>query len=155
MQPDCFEWTAGVAEAISQALPVAEGDAVAKPARFIGHAQALTFYAPLPESIGGGLYQQRLSIDHQRLYVRLARLQGTALQAFGAPQLLLRDVQQLAFSYRGLTPLAKDSGWLTEWPWPERLPKAVRIEATLSGAVPWVREQVSVRLDLASEPGAL
>jgi general secretion pathway protein J len=141
--------------AISQALPVAEGDAQTKPARFMGHAHAMTFYAPLPESIGGGLYQQQLSTDHQRLYVRLARLQGTALQPFGEPQQLLRDVEQMTFSYRGLNPLAKDSGWLTEWPWPERLPKAVRIEATLGGAVPWVSEQVSLRLDLASEPGAL
>lgn len=140
-----------VRRAIGQALPVAQGELTAKPARFIGHASAMTFYAPLPDSIGGGLYQQQLSLVQQQLQVRLARLDGQALSAFGAPQVLVRGVQQLAFSYRGLSPLAQDSGWLAEWPWPERLPRAVRIEATLSGVVPWVREQVSLRLDLASE----
>jgi len=137
--------------AIGQALPVAQGDVTEKPARFVGHAAAMTFYAPLPDSIGGGLYRHQLSLVHQQLQVRLARLDGQALSAFGEPQVLLREVQQLAFSYRGLSPLAKDSGWLAEWPWPERLPRAVRIEATLRGVVPWVREQVSLRLDLASE----
>jgi general secretion pathway protein J len=39
---------------ISQALPVAQGDATARPERFIGHAQSMSFYAPLPDSVGGG-----------------------------------------------------------------------------------------------------
>ncbi|WP_277964252.1 prepilin-type N-terminal cleavage/methylation domain-containing protein [Pseudomonas sp. RIT-To-2] len=137
--------------AISQALPVAAGDAAAKPAVFNGQAHGMSFYAPLPESVGGGLFQQQVSLEHHRLRVRLARLQGTTLQPFGEPQVLLPDVEQVTFSYRGLAPLGKDSGWLATWPWPERLPRAVRIEARLRGPVPWVTEQVSLRLDLASE----
>jgi len=137
--------------AISQALPVVADDSAAKPELFVGHGQAMSFYAPLPDSIGGGLFQQQFGLEHRRLQVRLARLQGSALQAFGEPQVLLRGVEQLSFSYRGLTPLGQDSGWLADWPWPERLPRAVRIQAKLGAPLPWVTEQVNLRLDLTSE----
>jgi len=137
---------------IGQALPLTEGDAAAKPERFIGHRQSMSFYAPLPDSVGGGIYRQRLSLERQRLRVDLARLDGAALHRLGEPQLLLSGVEALAFSYRGLAPLGKDSGWLSEWPWPERLPRTVRIKARLAGGASWVTEQVRLRLDLASEP---
>lgn len=136
---------------ISQALPLAQGDAAAEPTRFLGHPQAMSFYGPLPDALGGGIFRQALSLEHQRLTLNLARLKGSALQGFGAPQRLLSQVEQLAFSYRGLAPLGKDSGWLSEWPWPERLPKRVRIEARLGGGKVWVTEEVRLRLDLASE----
>lgn len=136
---------------ISQALPLSQTNLTARPKRFIGHAQSMSFYASLPDSVGGGIYQQRLSLERHRLTVTLAQLDGTALHAFGEPQRLLSGVQTLAFSYRGLAPLGKDSGWLTEWPWPERLPRTVRIEARLAGGAPWVTEEVRLRLDLASE----
>ncbi|EIK94457.1 general secretion pathway protein J [Pseudomonas sp. M47T1] len=138
--------------AISQALPLATGSPVAKPPRFIGAPEQLTFHGPLPDSIGGGLYQQQLTLSGHRLLVTFARLDGQAAQRFGEPQVLLRDVRALALSYRGRSPLGQDSGWVANWPWPERLPKAVRIQATLAGGVPWVTEQVNLRLDLASEP---
>ena len=136
---------------ISQALPLSQGDAAARPERFIGRAQSMSFYAPLPDSVGGGLYRQRLSLVRQRLNVDLARLDGTRLRTFGEPQRLLSRVQALSFSYRGVAPLGKDSGWLSEWPWPERLPRAVRIEARLGGGADWVTEEIRLRLDLASE----
>jgi len=140
--------------AISQALPLAAGPPEAKPPRFVGQPAQLTFHGPLPDSIGGGLYQQHVSLAGHRLMVSFARLDGQATQRFGEPQVLLHDVQQAAFSYRGRSALGQDSGWVSSWPWPERLPRAVRIEATLVGVVPWVTEQVNLRLDLASEPGS-
>lgn len=136
---------------IGQALPLSAGDPEAQPQRFSGHAQAMTFYAPLPDSVGGGIYRQRLSLEHQTLTVDLSRMNGSTLQAFGEPQRLLTGVEALTFSYRGLAPLGKDSGWLTQWPWPGRLPHSVRIEARLTGSVPWTTEQVRLRLDLTSE----
>jgi general secretion pathway protein J len=135
---------------IAQALPLAQ-DIGARPERFLGHAQSMSFYAPLPDSVAGGIYRQRLSLERQRLSVDLARLDGTLLHPFGEPQTLLSRVRELTFSYRGLAPLGKDSGWLEEWPWPERLPRAVRIEARLEGGAVWVTEEIRLRLDLASE----
>lgn len=141
--------------AISQALPVAAGDvALEQPVRFIGQPRRMSFVAPLPDSLGGGLYQHDVDGRGSRLQVGFARLQGAQLIAHGEVQVLLAGVQALGFSYRGLTPLAQDSGWLSTWPWPQRLPRQVRIAAQLNGAVPWVLEQVDVRLDLSSEPGA-
>lgn len=136
---------------LSQALPVSPADAAARPERFIGHAQSMRFYGPLPDSVGGGIYLQRLSLQRHQLTVDFARLEGSALHAFGESQRLLSGVQRLTFSYRGLAPLGKDSGWLSEWPWPERLPRRVRIEARLAGGVPWVTEEVRLRLDLVNE----
>jgi general secretion pathway protein J len=136
---------------LSQALPVSPADAAARPERFIGHAQSMRFYGPLPDSVGGGIYLQRLSLQRHQLTVDFARLDGSALHASGEPQRLLSGVQRLTFSYRGLAPLGKDSGWLSEWPWPERLPRRVRIEARLAGGVPWVTEEVRLRLDLVNE----
>lgn len=139
--------------ALGQALPLAAGAAAAKPSRFVGQAQRMTFHGPLPDSVGGGLFQQRLALVGDRLLVSFVRLNGQAVERFGEPQVLLQGVQALAFTYHGHSPLGKDTGWVSSWPWPDRLPRAVRIDASLAGAVPWVREQVNLRLDLASEPG--
>lgn len=141
--------------AIGQALPVAAGDpAAGQPSRFIGQAEQMVFFAPLPDSLGGGLYQQQVSRSQQGLQVRFARLEGQTLIPVGEWQRLLVDVEQISFSYRGLSPLAQDSGWLAVWPWPQRLPRQVRIEARLQGPLPWVTEEVNLHLDLASEAGA-
>lgn len=140
--------------AISQALPLATDVAQAKAPRFIGAADQLVFVAPLPDSLGGGLYQQRISNSEHRLQVRFARLMGQVLLPVGEVQLLLDDVQQMSFSYRGLSPQAQDSGWLAAWPWPERLPRQVRIQAHLQGPLPWVTEEINLRLDLAGEVGS-
>lgn len=142
--------------AIAQALPVAAGEGEASQLgtgaapRFIGEAQRMVFFAPLPDSLGGGLYQQRIAFTDHRLQVRFARLHGKALTADGEVQTLLDDVMLMSFSYRGLSPLAKDSGWLPTWPWPERLPRQVRIEARLQGPLPWGTQQLNLLLDLAS-----
>ncbi|WP_213877899.1 prepilin-type N-terminal cleavage/methylation domain-containing protein [Pseudomonas sp. dw_358] len=140
---------------IAQALPVAAGSpAAGQPVRFIGEAEHMVFFAPLPDALGGGLYQQQVSHSEHRLLVRFALLDGQALAPVGEFQPLLGDVEQVSFSYRGLSPLAQDSGWLTAWPWPQRLPRQVRIQARLGGPVAWVTEEVNLHLDLASEPDA-
>lgn len=140
-------------QAIGQALPLSAGNTTASPQIFSGAAQQMSFYGPLPDSLGGGIYQQHLSMDHRhRLQISFAQLQGQALRPFGEPQILLHQVDDVQLSYRGVSPVGKDTGWLTEWPWPARLPRAVRISAHLRGAVPWTLEQVNLRLDLSSDP---
>lgn len=142
--------------AVAQALPLSEGKPGATRAPlFEGDAQRMRFYAPLPASLGGGLYRHQLELaSGHRLQVSFARLQGNALQAPGEAQVLLHQVQALQLSYRGLSPKGEDSGWLAQWPWPQRLPRSVRIDAQLAGAVPWPRQSVNLRLDLSGEAGA-
>lgn len=139
---------------IGQALPLAAGDVSdGPPVVFQGTPQSLMFYAPLPTRMGGGLYQHQLSLQDGRLQLQLARLDGQALRAFGDPQVLLHEVQALRLSYRGTRPDGQPSGWLDQWPWPARLPQAVRIDASLGGPVPWVLQSVSMKLDLSAQAG--
>lgn len=139
---------------ISQALPLAAGSPDAQtPQIFLGSAQSMTFYAPLPSHMGGGLYQHQIAWHDRRMVLTLAQLDGQALHAFGDPQVLLHDVKALHLSYRGVTPTGQPSGWLEQWPWPARLPQAVRIDASLGGPVPWPLERINLKLDLSSQAG--
>lgn len=142
---------------IGQALPLAAGAPGAEQSPiFTGDAQHMNFYAPLPATLGGGLYRYSLAlIAGQRLQVSLERLQGQALLPMGDPQILLHQVQAVQFSYRGVSPKGEASGWLDQWPWPGRLPLGVRIDAQLAGAVPWPMQSITLRLDLSGEAHAL
>jgi general secretion pathway protein J len=142
--------------ALGQALPLSAKNAQGEQdAVFQGDAQHLQFYGPLPASLGGGLYRYRLALAGDRLRVGFAHLQGTVLQPFGDEQVLLHRVQALALSYRGFSPDGQATGWLTQWPWPTRLPRQVRIDAQLAGPVPWPTLSVGVRLDLSTQAGLL
>jgi general secretion pathway protein J len=138
--------------AIGQALPLAAG----KPGEsyspmFQGDADSLRFYAPLPATVGGGVYRHQVSLVEGRLQVSLQRLQGETLQPAREPQVLLQQVEALHVSYRGVSPEGKTTEWLDQWPWPGRLPRAVRIDAQLAGAIAWPRQVVRLRLDLSGE----
>lgn len=142
--------------AVGQALPLAAGKpGEAQQAMFQGDGQHMNFYAPLPATLGGGLYLHRISLVGHRLQVDLQRLQGEALQPLGDPQVLLHQVQAVQLSYRGLSPKGEATGWLAQWPWPGRLPRSVRIDVQLAGAVPWPRQSINLRLDLSGEANAL
>ncbi|MCI3909277.1 MULTISPECIES: prepilin-type N-terminal cleavage/methylation domain-containing protein [Pseudomonas] len=147
---------------ISQALPLdtsAEDDA--KSGFFEGTAQDLRFVATLPGELGGGIQLHTLGLKgpegDRDLQVAFSRIRttsnGITLEPWGEPQVLLHNVQSLNFSYRGLTPKGKPTGWLNEWPWPTRLPGAVRIDAQVKGSIPWVSEVVALRLDLSGGAG--
>lgn len=147
---------------ISQALPLdtSEDDDMSR-GFFEGSAQRLQFVATLPGELGGGIQVHTLTLqgpqDARDFQVAFAQVQsavnGTSLKSWGEPQVLLHNVEELAFSYRGLTPKGKPTGWLTQWPWPNRLPGAVRIDLRLKGAQAWVSEVVALRLDLSGGAG--
>lgn len=141
-------------QAVSQILPLSgvreNGEHTAT---FEGHADGMTFYAPLPSSVGGGLHRQRLRLHGEQLQLQLAALDGQTLQPWGEPQRLLDGVRTLRLHYRGYSPLGKATGWLSEWPWPERLPRAVRIDLGQAGATPWPTLQVNLQLDLSGDGG--
>lgn len=139
--------------AIAQALPLENAHAGSN-AIFVGASDRLQFVATLPGALGGGLQLHRLALDERdgqrHLQVAFEQLQPDATsRPWGEPQVLLHDVKTLKFSYRGLTPKGEPTDWLNEWPWPERLPRAVRIDVQVDGPVPWLREVVALRLDLS------
>ncbi|WLH33064.1 prepilin-type N-terminal cleavage/methylation domain-containing protein [Pseudomonas sp. FP2196] len=141
--------------AIGQALPLAAG----KPGQagspiFQGDGQSLSFYAPLPATLGGGLYRHEVNLVDGRLQVSVQRLQGETLQPAREPQVLLQQVKAVRVSYRGLSPEGKSSEWLDHWPWPGRLPRAVRIDVQLGGAIVWPLQIIRLRLDLSGENSA-
>lgn len=144
--------------ALAQALPLpVPPESGQPPGIFFGSAQRLAFVAGLPGQLGGGINLYTLSLQgagaERTLQVAFARVgfnaAGNTYHAWGEPQVLLRDIQQLKFSYQGVSPAGQLTGWLDHWPWPQRLPRAVRIQAKVNAPVPWLTEVVALRLDLA------
>lgn len=147
---------------ISQALPLdtSEDDGSTR-GFFEGAAHRLQFVSTLPGELGGGIQVHTLELhgpDGARdLQAAFAQVQtttrGTSLKSWGEPQVLLHNIESLEFSYRGITPMGKPTGWIAQWPWPNRLPVAVRIDLRVKGAVPWVSDVVALRLDLSGGAG--
>ncbi|MDF3202773.1 prepilin-type N-terminal cleavage/methylation domain-containing protein [Pseudomonas sp. 1912-s] len=140
---------------ISEALPldVTEDDSQTN-GFFVGSAQRLQFVATLPGVLGGGIQRFTLQLAERQLQVAFARFESSAQVSVPAtrsePQVLLRNVETLQFSYRGVSPKGQATGWINDWPWTKRLPYAVRIAARVNGPVPWVTQVVALRLNLSS-----
>jgi general secretion pathway protein J len=143
---------------IGQALPLdsSEDDSESS-GFFVGSGQRLQFVATLPGELGGGIQLHTLAVKDHELRVEFAQIQstadGTTSTPWGEPQVLVRGVEQLQLSYRGVTPKGEPTGWMADWPWPTRLPRAVRIDARVNGPVPWLTEVVALRLDLSGGAG--
>lgn len=147
---------------IGQALPLdtSEDDSESS-GFFVGSAQRLQFVATLPGELGGGIHLHTLELsgpeNKRDLQVAFEQIQsnanGTVLKPWGEPQVLVRNVETLNLSYQGVTPKGEPTGWLSDWPWPTRLPRAVRIDAKVNGPVPWLTEVVALRLDLSGGAG--
>lgn len=143
---------------ISEALPldVTEDDSQTD-GFFAGSAQRLQFVATLPGVLGGGIQRFTLQLtgaEGQRdLQVAFAQFESAAHASVPAsrsePQVLLKNLEDVQFSYRGVSPKGQPTGWLSDWPWTKRLPYAVRIDATVKGPVPWVTQVVALRLNLS------
>ena len=143
---------------IGQALPLdsSEDDSESS-GFFVGSAQRLQFVATLPGTLGGGIQLHTLELKGGDLQVAFAQVQssadGTVAKPWGDPQVLVHDVEELQLSYRGVSPKGEATGWISDWPWPTRLPRAVRIDAKVNGPVPWLAEVVALRLDLSGGAG--
>ena len=145
-------------QAISQALPLdlAENDHGGA-GLFVGSAQRMQFATALPGNLGGGIQQHTLELSgppsDRRLQIAFAQVQDNVLRAWGEPQVLLHGVRDLSLSYRGTTPEGAPTGWIDQWPWPNRLPRAVRVAVQMDGAVRWTGEVIALRLDLSGGTG--
>ncbi|QOY69814.1 prepilin-type N-terminal cleavage/methylation domain-containing protein [Pseudomonas sp. OST1909] len=137
--------------AISEALPldIIEDDSQAD-GFFIGTAERLQFVATLPGVLGGGIQRFTLQRVEQDFQVAFSQLQSAANAQRAEPQVLLHNVEALQLSYRGVSPVGQPTGWLSAWPWPRRLPVAVRIDASVNGPVPWLTQVIALRLNLGS-----
>lgn len=122
---------------------------------FDGNAASMRFAASLSNALGGGIRLHILetvsSGDRLALQVRFARAATAGGSDWGQPQILVRDVRALRFSYRGRDERGQATTWLDRWPWPSRLPQAVRIELTGEGAVRWPTQIVALRLELSAQ----
>ena len=137
--------------AISEALPLdASEDDRQSAGFFLGEPERLQFVATLPGVLGGGIQRFTLQRVAEDLQVGFSRLERQADASRDAPQVLLTNLAALQFSYRGVSPLGQPTGWIDQWPWPRRLPAAVRISARVDGPVPWVTQVIALRLNLSS-----
>ena len=137
--------------AISEALPldVTEDDSQAD-GFFIATPERLQFVSTLPGVLGGGIQRFTLQRVEQDLQVAFSQPESHKLPLRDDAQVLLHNVEALRFSFRGVSPLGQPTGWLSTWPWPKRLPAAVRIDASVNGPVPWVTQVIALRLNLSS-----
>ena len=137
--------------AISEALPldVAEDDSQAD-GFFIATPERLQFVSTLPGVLGGGIQRFTLQRVEQDLQVAFSQPESHKLPLRDDAQVLLHNVEALRFSFRGVSPLGQPTGWLSTWPWPKRLPAAVRVDASVNGPVPWVTQVIALRLNLSS-----
>ncbi|MCS5516967.1 hypothetical protein NWF32_24775 [Pseudomonas qingdaonensis] len=64
---------------------------------------------------------------------------------WGESEVLNEHLRDVRINYRGFDDMRRDSGWLEHWPWPQRLPRLVRIQARAEGGVPWPTLSIVVR----------
>jgi general secretion pathway protein J len=128
-----------------------------EPIFFRGDAHAMSFVAPLPGYLGklGPQAQTLELVDNgkggQRLQVRFALLppSGEPLPA-GPPQVLLEDVRNGRFQYRGLDAQGRVGQWRADWRGGDHLPQLVRIDLTLPDAGYWPQLTVPLRVDASA-----
>jgi general secretion pathway protein J len=141
-------------KALQGALPLeiqAAGDD--RPVIFEGQPQRLRFAAGLDSVLGGGIQLHTFEVvdsgKGNDLQVRFEHLQSAGGGAWGQPQVLLHGVRDVRFSYRGRDTRGARTGWLAAWPWPARLPEAIRIDLNSEGPVAWFPQVVALRLELS------
>lgn len=128
---------------------------------FKGGTHSMSFVAPLPGYLGklGPQAQTLELVDNgkggQRLQVRFALLPpgGQPLPA-GPPQVLLDDVREGNFQYRGLDAQGRVGDWSGQWPQGDRLPQLVRIDLRLGGTGYWPQLTVPLRVDASANQRA-
>lgn len=130
---------------------------------FKGGAHELQFVAPLPGYLGKlGPQVQTLALvpngkadGSQRLEISFAQpsFDGQPGKVIGKPVVLLDDVRQGSFSFRGRDPQGRVGDWGTTWPDGRLLPSLVRIELLLAGTDYWPELQAPLRVDPTANQG--
>jgi general secretion pathway protein J len=133
---------------------------------FKGTVRELQFVAPLPGYLGKlGPQIQTLALvgnghGGQRLEVSFAQPSSSPSsgdqprQSLGQPVVLLDDVRQGSFSFRGRNPQGEVGNWSTTWPDGRLLPSLVRIDLQLAGTDYWPELEAPLRVDPAANQGS-
>lgn len=132
---------------------------------FKGTVHELQFVAPLPGYLGklGPQIQTLALVDNghggQRLEVSFAPPSPSSSDnpprpSLGQPVVLLDDVRQGSFSFRGRDPQGEVGNWATTWADGRLLPSLVRIDLQLAGTDYWPELQAPLRVDPAANQGS-
>lgn len=116
--------------------------------RFVGEAKRIEYLAAVPLGLGGQPKMHRLQVLPDQVgswTLRVAFFDKDNGKPWGEPQVLTDQLRDVRIAYRGIDDMRRDSGWLEHWPWPERLPRLVRIQARGQGGMPWPTLSVAVR----------
>jgi len=124
---------------------------------FRGEPRSMSFVAPLPGYLGklGPQVQTLELVDNgkggQRLQVRFALLppSGEPLKP-GPPQVLLEDVREASFHYRGTDERGRAAAWRDDWRQGDHLPQLVRVDLKLPGGGYWPQLTVPLRVDASA-----
>lgn len=144
-----------LAQAMAQPIGrAANGDAI----YFKGDPHEMRYVAPLPGYLGklGPQLQILKLVDNGkgglRLELSFAKLPSgnQPAQPVGSPQVLLDDVREGGFGYRGRDPQGHPVDWADHWSDGRRLPVLVRVELKLGGIDHWPQLEAPLRVD----PGA-
>lgn len=121
-----------LAERLAAALPrdPTHGANPAQPT-FQGGPGGVSFLAPAPDSLGGGLARYRLELARRpdetlALRVSVAPLRG--LRDPPAPGVAFDRLADARLDYYGRADGSKEPGWSESWANPDRLPRLVRLQ---------------------------
>lgn len=143
--------------ALQEALAEDFGHATDQERVFEGERQRMRFVSPMPGQLAAGVQVHTLEAvagpaDASRLQISFSQDRPDGLHPWGNPQILVQEVQDLRLSYRGLDPNRQPTDWLERWPWPDRLPQAVRIDVDTREANLWPTQIVALLLDSEVTP---
>ncbi|MCV4286461.1 prepilin-type N-terminal cleavage/methylation domain-containing protein [Pseudomonas capsici] len=114
---------------------------------FEGEATYLRFTSPTPIDLGGKLTIHRLELfrtQNGELQLRVVFFERNGAP-WGQPQVLMHQLRQAQFRYRGVDEKRNQTAWLAQWPWPERLPESVQLYVDVDGPVRWPQMTVALR----------
>lgn len=123
---------------------------------FQGFGQSLRFVSALPASSARkGLQIFTLALDtanHKNLLVTLIPYRPEARLEMGKPEVLLRNIAELKFSYFGKTEDVAELMWRDEWSVADRLPSLIKVSITLDDGSYWPDMVFALKISQAPSP---
>ena len=144
---------------------------------FTGDAASMFFFAPAPmvQEASGPKGNTLRIVDlrgHRWLVLQLTSLRpdridtdggmdadadananANADAAWGDEQTLAGPLSSGNFAYSGVDAQGRSTGWLNRWPWPNRLPRRVRIQLQVSQGMSWQTMTIPLLLQNVDQQG--
>ncbi|WP_455926409.1 hypothetical protein [Pseudomonas putida] len=118
-------------------------------AEFTGDADHLRFVSTLPEYVNAGVREISLGFVNmggadKGLRATFCTLKEKHREVWGQPIWIFQNANHVRFQYRGLDNRKKMTGWLSSWPWPQRLPNYVKIDVDIADGPMWPTLTVAI-----------